>query len=249
MFLFEWFGYMLSAFGRLTDNMGYALILAAIVFKLFLSLLTKKYYNSIVLTEIIRPQYDKIRDKHKNDPDLRNQQTMKFLMESDYPMMSRFGIILFQIIIVAGICGALSNPAQYIFNNGANLNMTFLGIPDISLSPIQIYKAYGLHDSMFISIILLMASVVLTFVHDMFMERRQLISQVGIDIFMLVAVTACSVLLSQGFMIYWIVMKIFDIFTIFIMDKFYCVNIEEKRKAWEKQPKKKINMKQETKKK
>ncbi len=243
MFIIEWFGYMLAAFGKLTDNIGYSLMLAAIVFKLFLIFLSKKYYNTIVLTEVLKPQYDKVRIKFKSDPKVQNEQTMKFLMENEYPMMSRFGLIGLQAIIVAGICGALSNPQAFIFNNGSSMSMTFLSIPDLSLSPIKTYMTYGMDDSLFISIILLMASVALTFVHDMLMEKRQLISQVGVDIFMLVAVSACSILLSQGFMIFWITMKLLDVFSIFITDKFYCVNIEEKRKEWAKKPKKKINLK------
>jgi YidC/Oxa1 family membrane protein insertase len=73
--------YCLKEIHKLVPNYGFVLIIFSFLVKLIVYPLTKKSYQSTAAMQTIQPEINKLREKHKNNPQKLNQATMQLYKE------------------------------------------------------------------------------------------------------------------------------------------------------------------------
>ena len=119
-------------------NWGYSLLLFAVLIKFLLGISTFREVRNLQMVPFLRPEYDKIYDKYKNNPTKRTQEI--FIMEKEHGYMVFSGVMftIVQALVIACIAFIFLNAQTYLLElQGVAEPFRFFWIEDLRWSPIQ----------------------------------------------------------------------------------------------------------------
>lgn len=99
---------LLDVFNQILGNFGWSILIVTFFVRLLIFPIALKQQRSMEVMRKLKPQMDKIREKHKKDPQKAQEETLKFLQKNNYnptagclPMLIQIPIIfaLFQAIM------------------------------------------------------------------------------------------------------------------------------------------------------
>ena len=146
---------ILQALYGLVHDYGFAIILLTVAIRVILLPLTIKQTKSMYELQRIQPKIKELQDKHKNDKEKLQEETLKFYQENKVnpfggclPMLLQMPIFfaLFRMLGTAGETpGLFPQHIQTLSDSAAAAASRFwVIIPDITLSAGQVYGADGL---------------------------------------------------------------------------------------------------------
>ena len=146
---------ILQALYGLVHDYGFAIILLTVAIRVILLPLTIKQTKSMYELQRIQPKIKELQDKHKNDKEKLQEETLKFYQENKVnpfggclPMLLQMPIFfaLFRMLGTAGETpGLFPQHIQTLSDSAAAAASRFWVIlPDITLSAGQVYGADGL---------------------------------------------------------------------------------------------------------
>lgn len=146
---------ILQALYGLVHDYGFAIILLTVAIRVILLPLTIKQTKSMYELQRIQPKIKELQDKHKNDKEKLQEETLKFYQENKVnpfggclPMLLQMPIFfaLFRMLGTAGETpGLFPQHIQTLSDSAATAASRFWVIlPDITLSAGQVYGADGL---------------------------------------------------------------------------------------------------------
>ena len=119
-------------------NWGYTLLIFALFVKFILGIVTHHEVRNLQMVPLLRPEYDKIYDKYKNNPSKRTQEL--FIMEKEHGYMVFSGLMytIIQALIIACIAFIFLKAQTYLIDLQAiEEPFRFFWIEDLRLSPLQ----------------------------------------------------------------------------------------------------------------
>ena len=146
---------ILQALYGLVHDYGFAIILLTVAIRVILLPLTIKQTKSMYELQRIQPKIKELQEKHKNDKEKLQEETLKFYQENKVnpfggclPMLLQMPIFfaLFRMLGTAGETpGLFPQHIQTLSDSAAAAASRFwMILPDITLSAGQVYKGDGL---------------------------------------------------------------------------------------------------------
>ncbi len=160
-------GTILAFFYDLIPNYGIAIVLLTIVVNFVVFPLTLKQTRSTRAMQEIQPDVERLRKKHKDEPDVLNQEIMALYRERGVNPAGCFLPLLVQMPIWFALFRVLREPMAHIADDSAlgvalELgSLTFLGM-DLALTPGDVVSASGLFSLTALPYLFLVGFVVLT---------------------------------------------------------------------------------------
>ncbi len=119
-------------------NWGYTLLLFAVLIKFLLGISTFREARNLQMVPLLRPEYDKIYNKYKNNPTKRTEEIFIMEKEHGYMVFSGVTFTIIQALVIAIMTFVFLNAQTYLVDlpNIAE-PFRFFWIEDLRLSPIQ----------------------------------------------------------------------------------------------------------------
>lgn len=101
----------LSLYHLLGDNLGFAIIVLAVIFRLVLLPLTKSQTNMTRKMATLKPQLDALQKKYANNPQMLTQEQTKLYKASGYNPLGCLGTFIPQLLIIIVLYQVIRNVA------------------------------------------------------------------------------------------------------------------------------------------
>lgn len=232
-FLYQLFGRLMYYLYELCGNYGLAIVLFAVAAKVIMLPLTIKQYRSTQLMQMLQPAMDVIQKKYAKNQTKMNEELQKLYQKYNYSPLSGCLPLLIQFPLIIGLWGALREPVKYVFGTEeafAAVPKTFLWIKQMTLSPVDLFKAGGVNAEFLLSLIFPIASIALTVLQQVQTSKKQSGSQneqmKTMTTVMTVFIAYISFTFNQGIAIYWTLQTGLGLVQNWIMEKFFPLNIE-----------------------
>jgi len=160
-------GTLLAFFYDIVPNYGIAIILLTILVNFVVFPLTLKQTRSTRAMQEIQPDVERLRKKHKDDPETLNQEIMALYRERGVNPAGCFLPLLVQMPIWFALFRVLREPLNWI-PEGSKLAVARAGGPlnflsmDLEVAPSEVVSSSGLFSLEAIPYVLLVGFVVLT---------------------------------------------------------------------------------------
>ncbi|MBO4359284.1 MAG: membrane protein insertase YidC [Eubacteriaceae bacterium] len=232
-FLYELFGRLMYYLYEACGNYGLAIVLFAVAVKVIMLPLTIKQYRSTQLMQLLQPAQDVIQKKYAKNQTKMNEELQKLYQKYNYSPLSGCLPLLIQFPLIFGLWGALREPAKYVFGSEevfASVPKNFLWIKQMTLSPVDLFKAQGLSGEFLLSLIFPILSIALTFIQQAETNKKQSSTQNDqmkmMSTMMTVFIAYISFTFNQGIAIYWTMQTGLGLVQNWVMEKFFPLNIE-----------------------
>lgn len=231
-YLYMLFGKVLLFLYNFVGNYGLAIILFAVFAKLILLPITYKQIKSTQIMRVINPEVMRVQEKYKNDKAKQGEEMWKIYEKYNYNPMSGCLPLLLQFPIIIGLFGVLRNPTLYVFQDGMkDVSMSFLGIDNISLSTINIFRTSGASTAFFVSLGIVAITVIATYYQQKQAMAAQADSNMGSSMammnnFMILMIGYMSLTFPGALSIYWAVTTLLGILQTELMYKFRPITAE-----------------------
>ena len=133
--ILEGFGLMLKSASLDSGNWGYAILVMAVIIKLATYIMTQHEIRTLQLTPILKPKFDAIEKRHKNNKDEKMKEILVLGKQSGYKMFAGIGNVVAQIVIMGVIAWTFFYHGLFL---SEELSLQFLWMKDISVAPFQI---------------------------------------------------------------------------------------------------------------
>ena len=196
--------WIVSWFYNLTGDWGMAIIIITIIFRVLIYPITRKQYKSTYAMQKLQPQIKAINEKYADDPQRKQEETLKVYQEAKFSPLSGCLPMLLQMPIFIALFSVLRNLGGVEgYDKGIHAPYTFYNIlPDITQSPSAMFAEGILSAIPYILLLLLFgASMLLPM-----LINRQAGNQKQMMIMM---VAMCGFMLfigwgsSAGVLLYW----------------------------------------------
>lgn len=144
--LLEALGSLLAFFYGWVHSYGIAIILVTVVVRLALFPLTAKQARSMAAMQKVQPEIKRIQTKHKEDPQKRNEETMKIYKEHGINPLAGCLPLVAQMPIFFALFAVLRKAYQYV-PSGSDLYEAFCGSDPVSLCKPSGLKFLGMNLS------------------------------------------------------------------------------------------------------
>lgn len=207
----------------MSENYVLNIVVIALFMKLILLVPSNRYFKSIKIGEHIQPMIDKIREKHKKRPEKANEEISTLLMQSGFSLVGGFSLFIIYAVIGVIISFVFANPYVYL-HNASESALTFMGI-NVSKSAYQLFL-YSENLDMYalMSLVLVVIAIGLQYLVDTLMGKKMIVDQSLFRKISLFLIIVGSILLSESFVVYWIVIKLMDLMHYFYTVKFVKVS-------------------------
>jgi YidC/Oxa1 family membrane protein insertase len=246
--LSQFFAYLLEVFGNLTGNLGWAIILLTVSFRVVVLPLSIKQTKSMIAMQKLQPQIKEIQKKYKEDREKMGQEMMKLYKENKVSPLGGCLPLLIQLPILFALFGVLHNTTKYVTWIKDLSQYSFLGIYNIvatgavmwSGGKVMIYDAAAKNHQKAIHvpggeyaavIILILLTVITGYIASKMMTTDP--KQSKMMAFMPVLFGVFAWILPAGITIYIIVTNVLTIVQQYFQlerEGFY----DERREQWEK---------------
>ena len=232
-FLYELFGRLMYYLYELCGNYGLAIVLFAVAAKIIMLPLTIKQYRSTQLMQLLQPAQDVLQKKYAKNQTKMNEELQKLYQKYNYSPLSGCLPLLIQFPLIIGLWGALREPVKYVFGSEEafeSVSKAFLWIKQMTLSPVDLFKAQRISPEFLLSLIFPILSIVLTLIQQAETNKKQTGSQNDqmkmMSTMMTVFIAYISFTFNQGIAIYWTMQTGLGLIQNWIMEKFFPLNIE-----------------------
>lgn len=186
---------VLLYFYNLTGNYGVAIIILTIIVKVITFPLTQKQIKSAKAIQDIQPELKKLQEKHKNDKEKLNEETMKLWQEHKINPLAGCLPLLVQFPVLIAMFRLLQDSQTLFMNAGiADFNKMFL-IFDMT-QPDTTY-------------ILPILAGVTTFLQQKLMTTDQ--SQKALLYVMPIMIAGFSIQFPAGLTLYWVLQNVLSV--------------------------------------
>lgn len=118
-----------EAANRVIPNYGWEIIILSVLLRILFYPLTKKSMDSMKRMQQLKPEMDRINEKHKDDPAKRNQEIMELYRKYKINPLGSCLPMLIQLPVLSGLYFVLANAVQ-LRKEPFGLWMTDLSAPD-----------------------------------------------------------------------------------------------------------------------
>ena len=246
--LSQFFAYLLQVFGNVTGNLGWAIILITVSFRVVTLPLSIKQTKSMIAMQKLQPQLKEIQKKYKGDREVLGQEMMKLYKENKVSPLGGCLPLLIQLPILFALFGVLHDTAKYVTWITNRAQYSFLGIYNIvatgavmwSGGTVKVYGAAAKNHQKTLTIpggeyaaviILILLTVVTGYIASKMMTTDP--KQSKMMAFMPVLFGVFAWILPAGITIYIVVTNVLTIVQQYFQlerEGFY----EERREQWEK---------------
>jgi YidC/Oxa1 family membrane protein insertase len=178
-------------FYGIAHDWGLAIILITILFRALIYPITRKQFKSTYQMQKLQPRIAEIKEKYAGDQQRQNEETMKVYQEAKFNPLSGCLPMILQMPIFIALYWVLRNLAQYITDSGrpaSELPATFYNlIPDLSLSPGDVFGSQGVLAAIPYAILVLLfgVSMLIPLLLNKNRERQMMIMTGVMTLFML----------------------------------------------------------------
>ncbi|MFZ7134248.1 MAG: YidC/Oxa1 family membrane protein insertase [Eubacteriales bacterium] len=223
-------GKLLEIIYNYVPNYGICILILALLSKLIFMAIGGRYYNSIKLVDALTPLVERNNKKYAGNPTKRGEELTKIFATNKYPIFGGISNFLSQTIFSLGLIGLFNHPELYLSNVTAEkLHFLFL---DLTIRPIKnLYSPVGIETDLLSAAILIVLTLGLITIHDKVMEKKSLIDNLIFNKITWVILGICFLSFNQAFTLYWTSMKTMDLIHIFIVKKYFSVQMLKKEKT------------------
>ncbi|NLW71185.1 MAG: YidC/Oxa1 family membrane protein insertase [Eubacteriaceae bacterium] len=226
--IYNFFGKILGALYGFCGSYGLAILLFSVFAKVIMIPLTYQQTRSSQVMTALAPTVDIINKKYANNAEKRNSETLKLYQRYNYNPLSGCLPTIIQLPMVFALWKVIREPVPFVFESDAiyqTVSQAFLWITNLSVSPLNIFKATQMSGEFFLSLIIPAASAILTVIQQASLGsgNNQMKSMTMI---MNVMVLYMGVTLSQAVSLYWTTQTLFGIVQNWVIKKFFPVKID-----------------------
>lgn len=101
-----------EAANHIVPNYGFEILILSILIRLIFYPLTKKSMDSMKRMQLLKPEIDRINERHKNDPEKRNSETLELYRKNKINPLGGCVPVLVQLPVLSGLYYVLANAVQ-----------------------------------------------------------------------------------------------------------------------------------------